>query len=662
MNFDSSVSVEFGGTSTVGTLTQNHGTLTVSGDLTTNAYTGVNLPGGDNSTVSVSSGASWTNTGDFYLRHTGNGTTTFTVDGNVNVGGKLYISRDGNGTIEINDGGVLAVSTLEFGQYWDGVASKGSWVNVNAGGTLVLDTISIGNNLNTSELKLNGGTFGTSSAALTIDASTTSGAGAGALPLTLGTGTTSTIRTSVYENNAFGATAATISIVNAISGDGALNVDGTGTLTLSGANSYTGGTTISGGKLIATNASALGTNTVTANANGTLELAFADETFANALAGDGAVSVNSTGTLTLSGDNCNFEGVLSVAAGTLNASGTALGAGMVSVASGATLALSGNLTLFSTIENAGTTNIANGTTFVLDNLTATNNVYTLISGEGTVSGWDALTNASFTQSGTTVSSLRKSASGYTVLAGNGELTWTGASSSVWDTDTTANWTFDGGVSSVNFFDGDSVIFATENAQVSFAENASVAPANMSVNKNVTFSGTNATINVLAGALTIADSQTLTINDGVTLDLGATDTNVSLNIAGSGKIKRTNSGGHGVRTAITGDFSGTLDYSGQLGLANYALNENAMLRISELTSGNEMWSKSGIAKVLNNDIVFATNYTINIGGDDITLGGNVSFENSDNTLTVKNGWPHQGGTLTISGTATIGTMAISDGSV
>ncbi|MBQ8445866.1 MAG: autotransporter-associated beta strand repeat-containing protein, partial [Opitutales bacterium] len=262
---------EFAGETTIGTLTQNHGTLTVSGTLATNAYTGVNLSGGDDSTVSVSSGASWTNTGDFYLRHTGNGTTAFTIDGNVNVGGTLYISRDGKGTIEINDGGVLDVSTLEFGQYWDGVDNKGSRVNVNAGGTLVLDAISIGGNLNTSELKLNGGTLGTSSAELTIDASTTSGAGAGALPLTLGAGTTSTIHTSVYENNAFGATGADITIVNGISGDGALNVDGAGTLTLSGANTFTGGLSVSAGILNASG-KVLGAGTVSVASGAILNL------------------------------------------------------------------------------------------------------------------------------------------------------------------------------------------------------------------------------------------------------------------------------------------------------------------------------------------------------------------------------------------------------
>ncbi|EPZ1719341.1 autotransporter-associated beta strand repeat-containing protein, partial [Salmonella enterica subsp. enterica serovar Montevideo] len=57
---------------------------------------------------------------------------------------------------------------------------------------------------------------------------------------------------------------------NAISGSGQVVKSGDKTLTLSGANSYTGGTTISSGTLIATNVEALGTGDVTDNA--TLEL------------------------------------------------------------------------------------------------------------------------------------------------------------------------------------------------------------------------------------------------------------------------------------------------------------------------------------------------------------------------------------------------------
>ncbi|MLP79199.1 hypothetical protein DRL18_24445, partial [Salmonella enterica subsp. enterica] len=53
---------------------------------------------------------------------------------------------------------------------------------------------------------------------------------------------------------------------NAISGSGQVVKSGDETLTLSGSNTYTGGTLISGGTLVATNVEALGTGDVTDNA------------------------------------------------------------------------------------------------------------------------------------------------------------------------------------------------------------------------------------------------------------------------------------------------------------------------------------------------------------------------------------------------------------
>ncbi|MEQ6382394.1 autotransporter-associated beta strand repeat-containing protein, partial [Salmonella enterica subsp. enterica serovar Typhimurium] len=73
---------------------------------------------------------------------------------------------------------------------------------------------------------------------------------------------------------------------NAISGSGQVVKSGDKTLTLSGANSYTGGTTISGGTLVASNVEALGTGNVTDNA--TLELSTGGD-FANNIGGTGSV-------------------------------------------------------------------------------------------------------------------------------------------------------------------------------------------------------------------------------------------------------------------------------------------------------------------------------------------------------------------------------------
>ncbi|EOG4032620.1 autotransporter outer membrane beta-barrel domain-containing protein [Salmonella enterica] len=113
---------------------------------------------------------------------------------------------------------------------------------------------------------------------------------------------------------------------NAISGSGQVVKSGDKTLTLSGANSYTGGTTISGGTLVATNVEALGSGDVTDNA--TLELNTGGD-FDNAISGSGKVEKSGDGTLTLSGSN-TYTGGTTISGGTLVATSVeALGSGDV---------------------------------------------------------------------------------------------------------------------------------------------------------------------------------------------------------------------------------------------------------------------------------------------------------------------------------------------
>ncbi|EBQ0204219.1 autotransporter outer membrane beta-barrel domain-containing protein [Salmonella enterica subsp. enterica] len=113
---------------------------------------------------------------------------------------------------------------------------------------------------------------------------------------------------------------------NAISGSGQVVKSGDETLTLSGANSYTGGTTISGGTLVATNVEALGSGDVTDNA--TLELNTGG-TFDNVISGSGQVVKSGDEMLTLSGAN-SYTGGTTISGGTLVVSNVeALGSGDV---------------------------------------------------------------------------------------------------------------------------------------------------------------------------------------------------------------------------------------------------------------------------------------------------------------------------------------------
>ncbi|WP_228381461.1 autotransporter-associated beta strand repeat-containing protein, partial [Salmonella enterica] len=113
---------------------------------------------------------------------------------------------------------------------------------------------------------------------------------------------------------------------NNIGGTGSVVKSGDKTLTLSGSNTYTGGTTISGGTLVASNVEALGTGDITDNA--TLELNAGGD-FANNIGGTGSVVKSGDKTLTLSGIN-SYTGGTTISGGTLVASNVeALGSGDV---------------------------------------------------------------------------------------------------------------------------------------------------------------------------------------------------------------------------------------------------------------------------------------------------------------------------------------------
>ncbi|EHP1691328.1 autotransporter outer membrane beta-barrel domain-containing protein, partial [Salmonella enterica subsp. enterica serovar Altona] len=135
---------------------------------------------------------------------------------------------------------------------------------------------------------------------------------------------------------------------NAIGGSGNVVKSGADTLTLSGSNSYTGGTTISGGTLVASNVEALGTGDVTNNA--TLELNTGGD-FINNIGGTGRVEKSGDDTLTLSGSNTYTGGTL-INGGTLVASNVeALGTG--DVTDNATLALNTGGTFDNAISGSG---------------------------------------------------------------------------------------------------------------------------------------------------------------------------------------------------------------------------------------------------------------------------------------------------------------------
>ncbi len=154
---------------------------------------------------------------------------------------------------------------------------------------------------------------------------------------------------------------------NNIGGTGSVVKSGDETLTLSGANSYTGGTTISGGTLVANNVEALGTGDVTDNA--TLELNTGGD-FDNSICGSGQVVKSGDKTLTLSGAN-SYSGATTISGGTLIATHVnALGTGAIDNRASLLLDASGQFTVTDlTTESGGNTEIGAGSTLQATTLT-----------------------------------------------------------------------------------------------------------------------------------------------------------------------------------------------------------------------------------------------------------------------------------------------------
>ena len=131
----------------------------------------------------------------------------------------------------------------------------------------------------------------------------------------------------------------THTVANAIGGSGNLVQAGTGTTVLTGANTYSGATTVSAGTLqigAGGTTGNLGAGSVTNNA--TLRFNRSDAfTIANAIDGTGQLVKSGSGTLTLAGAN-SYIGNTNVSAGTLLINGNQSAAtGAISVASGAAL-------------------------------------------------------------------------------------------------------------------------------------------------------------------------------------------------------------------------------------------------------------------------------------------------------------------------------------
>ncbi|RXO69578.1 fibronectin-binding autotransporter adhesin ShdA [Salmonella enterica] len=147
---------------------------------------------------------------------------------------------------------------------------------------------------------------------------------------------------------------------NNVTGGGQIVKSGSDELIVTGDNTYSGGTTISGGTLTADHADSLGTGTI-AN-SGVLQVGEGE--LENTLSGSGLLVKTGTGELTLSGDNNTYFGDTTIAGGTLIAANVnALGSGNIDNSGTLMLDANGAFELANVTTHSGaTTALAAGST------------------------------------------------------------------------------------------------------------------------------------------------------------------------------------------------------------------------------------------------------------------------------------------------------------
>ena len=327
----------FGGAITLAADTEiqsDAGTLTLSnttGSTITGTNTNLTFDGAGNTAVSG-------------VISTGTGTLTKNGAGNTTLSGSS--ANTYSGTTTVNNG------ELDL--------NKTSGVNATGTGSLTIgDSTGLAG---TAVVKLLVNNQISDSSAVTIAAdgqfnvngkTETIGSLAGSGTVALGAGALTT-----------GGSNATTSYSGVISGTGSLTKAGTGTMTLSNVNTFTGATTVSAGTLALTVANALSASSdVTVASGATLTAGAGNSQEFHSLSGAGTVTLGTGADLAIDAASASFTGTLNLDGATLTLNGITLGNGMtLNVTGNSVIDFAGNSTL-----NLASLNLAAGATLQIKN-------------------------------------------------------------------------------------------------------------------------------------------------------------------------------------------------------------------------------------------------------------------------------------------------------
>lgn len=611
----------------------NSGTLTLTG---TNTYGGgTTLAGG---TVNINSnsaigalGVGISVTGNSTLQAASNLTLARAIS--ITAGQTLTIDTNGN---SISNSGNISGSSGSLTKMGSGTLTLTGTNGYGGGTTLTGGTININSD----------NAIGVAGGSITVT-------GAGLLSLQLAA-TINSMARPIFINNSLlriDTNGNNLSNSGNITGSqGQLEKFGSGTLTLTGVNTYGMGTFLLGGIVNINSDSAIGAlgSNINVQSSSTLQLANSIGSMARTITLDAELTIDTNGhDLSNSGTITGGSSLIKISSGTLTltgtndyASGTTLAAGTININSdsalgalGTTLSVTGNGILqagASSISMARPISIASGQTLTID--TNANN----LSNSGNITGAGSLAKIS-----------------------SGTLTLTGTNNYAGDT------TLFAGIVSIN---SDAAIGALMTSSILVNGNATLqsAVANLTMNR----------------AISIALSQTLTI------DTNANNISNSGNITGAGSLAKISAG------ILT--LTGTNNYGGGTTLASGTVNINSdaaigslgtaisvtgsstlqlantigsMARAISISSGQVLTIDTNGHNLSNSGAISGTTGSIvKIGSGTLTLSGTSSYGsgttlaegtlniNSDSALGVAGGAIRVTGSSTLQLAATIGSMA------
>lgn len=455
---------------------------------------------------------------------------TFNLNGNTERVGSIA----GSGTVALGEGGDLTVGNTNNTIFSGSITGAGGTLTKVGSGTFTVqgsNSYSGGTTLRAGRLAMNNaGGLGTGT--ITFDSTDTptlqTNAAlsiSNAMNLLSGVGT--------INSNGFDST-----LSGDISGAGGLTKIGSGTLTLSGSNTFSGGLRVNAGTVAASDSASLGTGLVTLD-SGTMQF-LDDSSFDNSFrveSGDGifdtANTVSMTGSINGPG-NVAFEG-----GGRFNLLGTGSYTGDTEISDGTTVALQANSALPSTtnvsIDSMSTLAVGTSTATVND-LASTG---TLTNNGGTLNVTNAITligGASISGSGTFAAKIVASSTSTSITASGGPLNLGSASKA-------GAWDFDGTLNTGNNL----VTISTADNQVAVTGTVNMAGSSADT---PTLATNGKTINVAAGEKIAG--------------IGTIQGNVKVNANAQAGLEATGDG-----IAVTGNLSGTGNTTGAVAVqGNY----------------------------------------------------------------------------------------------